>query len=378
MMHRSVPAGAFAALTLLAGCARAPNATAKNVPVAPVAVPLPPCPTSILGGGDPLESLGFEGKKVVRVCIVGGTEQTRKSAERAIELRPSETYDAERVRGDLEAIMKLGTFDDASAYGLLVQQGASVVLFYEVRDRPTIAAVSFEGAKVLGNDALAAKLPIAKNSVYDPVKLNLVKQAVRDEYRARGYDAVRVVHVAEPLPKEPGQVDVRIKVDEGPQWHFTKIDLRGNKRVPEAELRKILGLKIGQPFIRDEVERASLLVSALYFDRGMIQMRIAADSGGPAVDGGLAVTFEIDEGDVYTISALHATKLGAPAEKELLEKVVRARPKQVFSRTALIQDIERVKAFFESRTKQHVEVTPLTEVDAAKKSVDVTLQVEAF
>jgi hypothetical protein len=39
-------------------------------------------------------------------------------------------------------------------------------------------------------------------------------------------------------------------------------------------------------------------------------------------------------------------------------------------------NIERIKAFF-ARTKQAVEVTPLTEIDAPKKTIDVTFQVES-
>ena len=89
----------------------------------------------------------------------------------------------------------------------------------------------------------------------------------------------------------------------------------------------------------------------------------------------MALTFTIDEGDVFAIGSMHATKLGAPFEKELLEKVIRSRPKQVFSRATIVQDIERVKAFFAAKN-QAVEVTPLTEIDAKKKTIDLTFKIE--
>lgn len=351
-----------------------PVAAPPKKPEAPAAA-IPPCPDTILPGGDPLEADAFEGKPVVRVCIVGGSEQSRKAAERVVELRASEIYSADRVRGDLEAILANGSFDDASAYGLRVRDGAAVLLFYTVHDRPRIADIAFEGAKVLGNAALAAKLPVEKGNTYDPAKINVIAQAVRDEYRSRGYDQARVVLVAEPASGSPGQVSVRIKVDEGPQWHFTKLDFSGNKRVKEAELRKALGLQVGQPFVREQVELKALALSALYFDRGMVEMHVEVDAGTMGADGGLPMTFVIDEGNVYALGALHASKLGAPVERELLDKVLRLRPKQVFSRSALLEDIERIKAFFLNR-KERVEITPITQVDPKTKTIEVTFEID--
>ena len=371
---------AIAALALslsLAGCAgRPPGVAPKPAPVAPAKPPVPPCPESILPGGDPLEAPGFEGKPVVRVCVVGGSEASRQKAQHAIELRPSDVFSAERMRADLEAILKLGIFDDASAYGLRVQQGASVVLLYSVHDRPRVAHIGFVGAKLLGDAALDAKLTIAKESPYDAASASKIALTVRDEYRSRGYEAARVVVVAEPVPGSPDHVNVRLMVDEGTLARFAKVELKGNKKVPEAELRKAMALEAGKPFVRDEVERAALLLSALYYDRGFVQVRIDTEVGATNAQGVVPLAFVIDEGDVYSIGALHATKLGAPVEKELLDTVVRARPKQVFVRSKVVEDLERVNAFFAAR-RQQVVVTPLTEIDPKKKTIDLTFEIDA-
>lgn len=367
---------ALALVIALSGCAA--EKTVARAPTPPVLQAVPACPESILPGGDPLESEGYEGKPVVRVCVVGGSEASRKSVERVALLGAGDTFTGDRVRADLDGLMKLGAFDDASAYGLRVQQGASVVVFYSIHDRPLVADIAFEGAKVLGDDALGAKLPVAKGSPYDPVRVNAIAQAVRDEYRARGYEGCRVTLVTQPVAAvgtAPAGVRVRIKVDEGPLWHLTKLDFRGTKKVSVADLRKVAALKVGQPFVQDEIERATLLMSALLYDRGLVQMRIDPEQGPVDPTGGVPLTFVVDEGDVFTIGALHVTKRGKAQEKEILEKVVRARAKQVFSRSALVEDIARIKAFFK-KTGQDVAINPQTEVDVTKHVIDVTLEVE--
>ena len=78
---------------------------------------------------------------------------------------------------------------------------------------------------------------------------------------------------------------------------------------------------------------------------------------------------------MHTVAALHATKLGAPLEKEILEKVLRVRPGQPFVRTALVDDLTRVKEFFAKRG-QKVDIFPRTDVDAQKHAIDITLVVE--
>ena len=364
------------ALTACGGGAKAPVAATVKVPAEEQAQAIPPCPESILPGGDPLEAAAFEGKPVVRVCVVGGTEESRRQAQKAIDLRPSELATGERVRADLAAIMKLGAFDDAAAYGLRVQAGRSVVLFYAVHDRPLIAEIGVEGAKTVGDSVVNAKLPLQKGNPYDPAKLNDFAQAVRDEYRTSGFDSCRVKVVSEPIAGTPGRVRVRILVDEGPLWKLTKIDFRGNKRVAPAELKKASTLEIGQPFWQDRVDHAALLITMLYYDRGFVDIRVTPENGAAAgAPGAVPITFVIEEGDVHTIGTVHVSKLGAPVEKELVEKVLRARPKQVFSRSAIVEDIERLKAYF-TRQSQQVEVTPLTEVDKKKKTIDLTFQVE--
>jgi outer membrane protein insertion porin family len=363
----------------LAGCAGKPPA-APTAPPPPVAAPtpLPACPDAILPGGDPLESEGFEGKPIARVCVVGGSAESLEGIARVGLLVAGDTYAATRVRADLKGLLALGAFDDASAYGLLAGQGESVVLLYALHDRPRVAQLRFEGAKALGDGALAAKLPVERGGPYDPVRVTAIAQAVREEYRLRGYDSCRVVVVTEPAPSAAGtsSVRVRIKVDEGPLSRLAKIDFRGNKAVSEADLRKVAALAVGQPFVQDEVDRAVLEVSALLFDRGLVQMRVSAEVGAKDPSGARPLTFVVEEGAVHTIGTLHVTNLGAPLERELLDKVVRARPRQVFSRSALVADLERVKAFF-ARRGQSVEILPLSEVDAQKKTVALTLQVDA-
>ena len=255
----------------LASCASAPAAPPPKPPVAPVAEPLPPCPESIAPGGSTLDAPSFEGASVGRFCLVGGSAANRAAAERVTRVRPGSPLTAEHVRADLTALMQLGVFADASAYGLRAAQGGAVVVLYDVRDRPLVADMAVEGAKVLGDAALTAKLPVTRGQPYDPRAAHAIAQSLRDGYLTLGYGSCRAVVVAEPVTRRPGapaEVSVHIKVDEGALWRLGKLEFRGNKKVSEADLRKATALKVGQPYVEEEIEAATHLYSALLFDRG--------------------------------------------------------------------------------------------------------------
>ncbi len=370
-MTRLDALAALAMLTAAAGCADAPPPAAR-APVAAGAA-LPACPERVERGGKPFESAAFEGKPIARVCLVGGSRQTRARADKLALLHDGDTLTPEAVRADLAALLKLEVFAEVAAYGLLAQRDASVVLLYEVADRPLVLDVRVEGAKALGDAAVERQLLIKKGAPYDPQAAHRVALGVRDGYITLGYEACKVAVIAEP---EGAQVRVGIMVDEGPQSRLAKIDFRGQKRVTEADLFKATRLALGQPYVEEEVEQAVRLVSSLLYDRGLVAMSVTTERGKTDAAGNVPLTFVIDEGEVHTFSAIHVTGLGAPLEKELLEKVVRARPKQTLVRSALVEDVSRIEEFFKKRG-QRVNVLPQTAIDAKKHTIDLTLLIEA-
>lgn len=363
---------AVAALLVLA-CGPAPT-PAKPTPPAPTAAAdaVPPCPTEIAPGGDPLEGESYDGKSIARVCVVG-TEAAKKEAARAVSLKEGDAYTLDRARGDLDALLHLGTLDDVATYGIRAGRDA-IVLVYVVHERPRIADIAVTGAKALGDAALTSKLPVEANARFDPAAINTFAQAIRDEYKTRGYETCAVKIVSEPAGE--GRVKVRIVVTEGPRLHLSKVEFKGNAKVKEADLRKAAAIDDKAPLDRSKIDAATLRINSLYYDRGMVQIRTKPSTAAPATDGGVVLTFWIDEGDVYTVGELHATKLGAPVEKELLEKVVKLRPKQPFSRQAVVDDMERIKSFFASKNKQVVDIIPTTNIDEKKKTVSLTFEIQ--
>ena len=104
-------------------------------------------------------------------------------------------------------------------------------------------------------------------------------------------------------------------------------------------------------------------------------MTIDAEKGPIDKNGNVPLTIVIDEGDVHTVAALHATKLGAPLEKEdPREGAAGAARAAVRAHRARRRPHAREGVLREARSEGgHL---PPTDVHAQKHAIDITLVVE--
>jgi outer membrane protein assembly factor BamA len=171
----------------------------------------------------------------------------------------------------------------------------------------------------------------------------------------------------------PGRVRVRFVVNEGAPWKIVKLAFSGAKKVPEADLRKASSLQEGASFDAEKVERATLLLMELYFNRGMIMSRVAEPKRDVTSDGSVVLTWTIEESDVFRVGTVRFSKLGEKLQKELTAEM-KTQPRAVFDRSKLVADLARIQAWFKARG-QAVEAVPLTKLDAAKKTIDLELEI---
>jgi outer membrane protein insertion porin family len=139
-------------------------------------------------------------------------------------------------------------------------------------------------------------------------------------------------------------------------------------------VRAQLLTKKGTILDEDTLERDVLLMTAFYYDAGFVQVdvgepRIVESAAGEAVD----VTITVAEGDIYRIGTISvAGALIAPPATYMNE--VKTKPRDIFNRARLAEDIQRINELHRARGAQG-EVTPETVVHPDKKTVDIVFRV---
>ena len=144
---------------------------------------------------------------------------------------------------------------------------------------------------------------------------------------------------------------------------LTQVTVRfdGNRAVPTAALQAAvaqLGAAISEP---DGPERLAVVVTALYFDRGYIAVRV--DEPTRASDGALVV--RLSEGDRFAVHAISFSGAWPRAEDDL-RAVMRTRAGAVFCRADVAADLRRLSALAGGAA-----VTPLTRIDVEHHTIDL-------
>jgi outer membrane protein insertion porin family len=118
---------------------------------------------------------------------------------------------------------------------------------------------------------------------YDPAKVFHAEtyaaalEHIRDLYNADGYLAAKLGEPQLRFSDRGRELAVTIAVEEGPQTVIRAITFSGNAALEDAQILSGLGLEVGAPLNRYEVEQARRRVVRAYHDEGYVFTEVAAN-----------------------------------------------------------------------------------------------------
>ena len=126
----------------------------------------------------------------------------------------------------------------------------------------------------------------------------------------------------------------------------------------------------------DVFQRDLVLLQAHYWDRGYVQVKV----GTPVLElspdkRSLYITINIDEGEQYRLGKIDVRgDLLEP--KEFFLSRVSVHPGDVFNRSKLSDDLQKLTDLYKDRGYAYVNATPATPVDEKTRTVDVTFEIQ--
>jgi outer membrane protein insertion porin family len=302
------------------------------------------------------------GRPISAVCLRGAPSgEVAAALGRVMRLRAGTTLTAEALRAELARIWETGFVDD-----ITTEAHARGVLDIIVRERPIVTQVTVAGASPPRE--VASELKRLQGERLAVTRLRAAAERAREQYVEAGFEDANIQYEVAPLPGN--LVRVRFTIVEGLISRVGKLTFPGAKKVPEAELERTTGLTTGDVFEADGVARATLLLTQLYYDRGMIQVDVTAERGARGKDAAVPVAFTISEGDVFKLGKLRVSMPSDRAREKTFAAMLRVKPGSVFSRSALVADLERMRGAISGGL-----VEPETNIDLKAKTIGVTIVV---
>jgi len=257
-------------------------------------------------GAEPVPAEGT----VSRVVVDGNRRIDQAVVLPEIGLRRGEQLSPEKVRRDLKAVYATGFFEDVVVELLAEDDG--VMVRFTVVEKPAVREVRIEGSKRIDEDDIREVLDVRAFAVLNEARINDNVGRVRDLYLEKGFYLAEIVARYEPVGAD--QVDVVFDIEENRKVLVQRIDFNGNDHVANSKIKRSMQIKEGGvipwlsnkgTFRRDQLEFDQQSVSAVYFEEGYLDVRVAAPKVYLSPDKRyIFISYDIEEGDQYTIGSV--------------------------------------------------------------------------
>jgi outer membrane protein insertion porin family len=352
--------------------------------LAALCVALAPTPARAEGDipiGRPVEKILFRGNvKVETAAMQRALSAEERPGQKPIEV--GQPLELRQIQEDIKALWKTNQFDDIRVETEEGSEGG-VVVIYVVREKRSIRKIYVSGNSEVGLDKINEVLDLKKDTIYDPAKVKRNAEKIHDLYVEKGFYLADVR--TDFKIQSPTKLDIYFIIDEHAKVEVRKIQFTGNKHATDAQLRSVMATQEGNwlsfltsagTYREDAFERDNVLLMAYYYDHGYVTVKI----GKPTVEMSgdkrfLYITIPIEEGEIYKIGKLDF-KGELLLSREDMIRSLRVKEGEIFNRNKLQSDILAINDFYKNRGYANVNVSPLTAVDADKRTVDLTFDLQ--
>jgi len=391
-LHRSTSLLGIVALAFgvgALGATAAHAAEAKKRPAvdaepAPSPEAPPPPPAATEGDeDDEAPAVGAPNLTVARVHFRGNRKVEDDAIRAVIKTKPGVAVNQELLREDVRSIWKMGFFEDVQVESTEIKAGGGLAIVFVLKEKPTISKIYVAGNDEISLSKINEALDLKKEQVLDLAKVKKNVQKIKELYVEKGFYMVEVDY--ELKRPAPAEVEVWFRVREHAKVEVRRVNFVGNKALADEELREVIVTREGNvlslltqagTYREDAFQRDLVLLQAHYWDKGYVQVKL----GTPVLElspdkRSLYITINIDEGPQYRLGKIDV-KGDLLESREYFLARVSVRPGEIFNRSKLSEDLQRLTDLYKDRGYAYVNATPATPVDEKTRTVDVTFEIQ--
>jgi outer membrane protein insertion porin family len=327
-----------------------------------------------------------EGRRIVAIEVAGNGRVSADDVRATMKLRVGVPCTDSEVARDAHALWDLGYFDDLIFSAR--SEGDGVALTIAVKERPAIGKVTFEGDDDVDEEDIDEKVTLEVGAILSEHDVRAQVQKIRDLYADEGYFLAKVSYRLIALANN--QVEVRYDIVEGPEVSVRRVRFVGNDHLSDDDILGFMRthptgffsfLSSNDTFKRDFFDEDVLRIQALYYDRGYLNVQVTAPRVELTPDRQqIDVTVPIREGPRFKIGRMRVIEQDADGSeieplggRRVVREQVEAQPGDWFSRTKLSEGIESITRHYRDAGYAKADITPETELDPDKRTVDVTV-----
>jgi outer membrane protein insertion porin family len=322
---------------------------------------------------------------VSRVAFEGNREVDDETLAAEVQLKPRAVYTRARVQADVGRILAVyrrqGLYAAQVDPKIINLDNNRIDVAFEINEGPTtkVRAINFIGNHAYSDSQLRYVISTTQtnilsflkgNNIYDPDRLNLDRELLRQFYLRSGYADIRITSATADLDRDGRGFFITFTVEEGQRYRFGAIEIE--TALPSLrvdELGKYLLTRSGKWYNAEKVEKTTEALTLGSSLQGYAFAQVKPRFDRDEAAGTINVTYVIDEGPRIYIERINIVG-NFRTQDDVIRRQFRLAEGDAFNRLLVEAARKRLRALGFFKT---VEVD--TEIGSAPDRVIIVVKV---
>jgi outer membrane protein insertion porin family len=330
---------------------------------------------------------------VEKIEIVGNDRVTTETVLYYLSVREGDFYSADQFRRDFRVLWSTGFFSNIT---FEESQGArGKIIKITVEENAVVRSVTYKTGKKVKEKDIAEKLKekdqaILPYSYYSAFKVQRIKDTIADLLAEKGLLASKIE--SEVVRQGKNEVDVQIRVDEGPKVRVGDVTFEGDTKIQSSKLE--YSMKENRPhsmfnwvagkdvYKSNKLEEDAEAIKNKYQELGYMEAAVGQPRTEEYDDQSVTfqkqkmmrVIFPVSPGYLYRTGEIKVEGSKAVNVKNLMT-LVRLKTGEVYSTKDRDKSIEDMGEAFRDGGYVYAQIIPVENLDPKNKIVNITFNV---